>query len=460
MSITSVMEPAAAEDYLAAAEALMRFIDTRKQEGPDQSVYWSLRDAAEGRDIYYDEISMYAGASGIICFLLALYETVGREAYLDEAEAAGGYLIWRLHNQPALRRNFSPYAFSSGWSGAGFALIQLYLATGKERYLDAVEEIVSRIMENAVSADGGQGYFWSDYPGIVGDAGTVLFLLYAAERCGRKEWREFALSAGRILPGSGRDMEAGRYYSGVNPAYFGGGADYVDPNFPMGTAGIGYTMLRLYEAGGDPIFLESVKGIPEYMDFVAVNAREKTDSGVMPQLLPHALPGHPRLFYLGYCHGPAGTCRFYYQLYKTTGDPRYRQKLEQLKAGLLLAGAPEVRSAGYWHNYNMCCGTAGILNLFLGLWADGGSEEDLQLARRCGRVLLGGMTCEEKPEGLSARVYLALDRIAPQKITSPIGFMDGAAGIGAMLLQLYSAETGKFHALRAVDDPFPERLTR
>lgn len=62
-----------AEKYLQTVKEVMNFINTRKNQGKE-GIYWSLEDAAFGRPIYYDEICMYAGASGIICFLLSLYD--------------------------------------------------------------------------------------------------------------------------------------------------------------------------------------------------------------------------------------------------------------------------------------------------------------------------------------------------------------------------------------------------
>ena len=46
----------------------------------------------------------------------------------------------------------------------------------------------------------------------------------------------------------------------------------------------------------------------------------------------------------------------------------------------------------------------------------------------------------------------------PDALTTPIGFLDGAAGIGAMLLQMHGAENGNFKAMRAIDDPFPANM--
>ena len=73
-----------AEKYLDAAKAAMNFINTRKRTD-EEGIYWTLADAAAGKPSYYDEICVYAGASGIICFLLSLYEDTQDAAYLDEA---------------------------------------------------------------------------------------------------------------------------------------------------------------------------------------------------------------------------------------------------------------------------------------------------------------------------------------------------------------------------------------
>ncbi len=437
-----------AEKYLQTAKEVMNFINTRKKQGKE-GIYWSLEDAAFGRPIYYDEICMYAGASGILCFLLSLYDVTKDSAYLDEAKEAAKYINYRWHNDRELKRNFSKYAFSSGWSGAGFAMTQLYNVTKDDFYKELVANIVNQAIKEAVPSEDGTGFYWSSYPGIVGNAGTVLFILYAAKIFENKEWKEFAIKAGRIFLNKGRNMGEGKkVYAGVDPTYFGAGDNYVDPNFPMGTGGIGFALLRLYEESKDEEFLDAVKGVPEYMSSVAVKIK-------YGKLLPHALPDRPNLFYLGYCHGPAGTTRFYYKLKEITKDSKYNESIKTLVSGLEDTGAPEIRTDGYWNTYNMCCGTAGLLNMYLGLWADNGSEKYLEGARRCGKVILDGVEKETVDGKTCAKWKFALDRVSPDNLSTPIGCFDGAAGIGAALIQLYLAEKNQFHTTRFIDDPFP-----
>lgn len=440
-----------AKQYIETAEAAMRFINTRKQTAP-QGIFWKLDDAAAEKPSYYDEICMYAGASGILCFLLALYKVTKKESYLEEAKEAAAYLKHRWENARTLKRNFSFYAYSTGWGGAAFALIRLYDVTNETSYKLLAEQILNQAVKDAeVLPDG--GYTWSSYPGIVGDAGVILVLLDSAEKLGHADWKEFALEAGRAFLNKGRDMGEGkRYYSGVDPSYFHGGSDYIDPNFPMGTAGIGFLLLKLFEASGDEAFYKALKGVPEYMDSIAVKMKAGS-------LLPHALPDRPDLFYLGYCHGPAGTTRFYYALYEKTKDQRFLTAINKLVAGLESTGAPEVRSAGFWNTENICCGTAGILNMYLGLWAAFGKEHDLALAKRCGKVLMEKVEFSKTEQGETMASWrFAEDRVAPERLSTAIGYMDGAAGIGAMLLQLATAQQGGFYASRAVDDPFPAAM--
>ena len=70
-------------DYLEIAKRTMNFINTRKRKGPE-GIFWSLEDAAKGRPIYYDEICMYAGASGILCFLLGLYDVTKDSPWVEQ----------------------------------------------------------------------------------------------------------------------------------------------------------------------------------------------------------------------------------------------------------------------------------------------------------------------------------------------------------------------------------------
>ena len=69
--------------------------------------------------------------------------------------------------------------------------------------------------------------------------------------------------------------------------------------------------------------------------------------------------------------------------------------------------------------------------MYLGLWAAFGDETYLEQAKRCGKVITDGATITDGTEGRKCAWRFALDRVAPDVLSTPIGLFDGAAGIGA-----------------------------
>lgn len=93
--------------------------------------------------------------------------------------------------------------------------------------------------------------------------------------------------------------------------------------------------------------------------------------------------------------------------------------------------------------------------MFLGLWADTGEEKYLNYAKRVGKQLLSESVYDDSA---GACWYHAFDRTDPEHVTAKIGYLDGASGIAAELLQLYQAVTNEFDVLRLPDDPYPRTL--
>lgn len=454
------------EEYLDLAEANVRFINTKIKKAPEGITYViddvpPLGDNKAVKESYYDDITFYAGTAGQVYLNLHLYKLTQKKEYLETAIEGGKYLSWRWHNKRELKRNFSDFAFTTGWAGIAYVFIALYKTTHEESYKIIASDILDTKIKEAQKSPDEIGYFWSSFNGIVGNAGSVLTLFYAAKELNHPEWKDFAIEAGRYFLNKGKKQKVGISYDGVDLNFFSGSKDYVDPNFPMGTAGIGYTLLRLYEESGDKAFLDAVDGIPEYLESVAVKNANSA------KLLAHGLPKNNDLFFLGYCHGPAGTCRFWYKLYKITGDNKYLQEAFNYAEGIIAAGAPEVKSPGYWA-HNFCCGTAGILNTFLGLWAETKDEKWLNYARRCGKVIVGDAIRSDEydphhervpqdPQKLQAK-WIFVHRRNPDVAATKIGLYDGAAGVSLILATLYQAEKNIFDVPRAIDDPFPAKI--
>jgi lantibiotic modifying enzyme len=497
------------DDYIRIAVEAANYIQSKRKETP-HGLVWDVADAWSGKAVWNDEISLYTGSAGIIHFFLQLDQTLqktdssyaesGMGIYKKDSLKAAQYIIWRWDHKRTLSKCFSPWAYTTGWAGAASALLEAASADPDARSrmeeLRVVHEVADAIMADAAlsKGTGTPDRLWSSYPGIVGDGGTILFLLQASDQLNRSDLRDFAIQAGRSYLGRGeKQSEGGVCYRAVDPAFFGYPQDYRDPNFPMGTAGIGFLLLRLYEASGDPSFLKAEEGIPEYLKAVAVQSPDGKAA-----LLPHALPYRKNLFYLSYCHGPAGTARYYYKRYLVRNHSADLAWAEKLAEGVVKAGAPEIHSRGFWYIHCFCCGTAGILNLFLSMYAATKDSKWLSYAKRCGRVLYGsaqrtqqsalsggraeslypgeladGLDTQSVQEAVqesqeearqthlgfvTASWYMAFDRVSPSHVIAPIGYYDGAAGIGSMLLELAGVMNGTFYAPRSIDDPFPGTL--
>jgi len=444
------------EDYLKEAVYAANFINSRRIE-TEHGIYFSMEDTPvhEGEAPYYDEICMYAGSTGVAHYFIQLYKVTGEKKYLEDAQKAAEYIIWRWKNKRELKRNFSKWAFSTGYSGVGHFLLELVEITGNKEYSAVVEEIVEAAIKDAKPSDDGIGFWWSSYPGIVGDAGTILFILEAGKTLKHQEYVDFAVKASEIYLSRVRDYkDGGRYYLGVDPKYFKGDENYIDPNFPMGTGGIGFVLLKMYQETGRKEFLDGVEGLPEFMEKVAL----KSERG--GRLLPHGLPSRPDTYYLGYCHGPVGTARFFYELNKVTGKTEHKDFELNLARGIIDTGAPEYHSNGWWHIHCLCCGTAGFLHLFLSIWATTGDEEFFKYAERTARSLLGWSYHTEGKDGIESTWHQAFAYVNQKETTTKIGMYDGTAGIASCLLEFYTAllekeGKGKFYGVRAIDDPYP-----
>ncbi|GII56662.1 hypothetical protein Pth03_50510 [Planotetraspora thailandica] len=377
--------------------------------------------------------SLYSGAAGIVLFFLELAAATGHEAYLDDALAGARYLAATWREQADL-------TFYHGLSGAVFAMAEAGWATGDEQITTAAREAADQIVRSARQLGGGVG--WTGDPAQRGDGGIVLTLLHAAGILGVPVYEELAVEAGERISSL---AVPGHRFGGDSCA--GLPVDAVTPGFLSGTAGTAFLLARLYGVTGDERFLAGARRGADFVRTVSV----VTDKCAM---IPHHVPQGRSLHYLGFCSGSAGVARMFYELYRVTGDPGDLDWVERLAHGIVQSGVPQRHTSGYWNVACQCCGTAGLIELFVGLWAATGRESHLRFARTLGDDLMGRATSHDQA---GYRWYQAYRRLRPGDVTADTGYMVGAAGIGSALLHLDAADLSATprRLILLPDNPFP-----
>jgi hypothetical protein len=347
------------------------------------------------------------------------------------------------------------------------ALAEAGWVFGDGRFEAAAVAAADRIVRSARPLDGGPG--WSRDPAQSGDGGVVLGLLHASSMLGIPAYLDLAVEAGariarlavpghRFGPSDDGCPPASsfeRIWSGDSadlpgkPGDAAGGradlpVDAVTPGFLSGTAGTAFLLARLYGITGDPLFLDAARRGAGFVRMVSVVAGRCA-------AVPHHVPQGRGLHYLGFCSGSAGVARLFYELYRVTGEADDLAWCERLAHGIVESGVPHRRTPGFWNVSCQCCGTAGLVELFVGLWAATGRKSYLDFASVLAEHLIGRAVDHD---GRGLRWYR---RLRPGEVSADTGYMVGAAGIGAALLHLDAAQQGD-QARRVIllpDNPFP-----
>ena len=166
-------------------------------------------------------------------------------------------------------------------------------------------------------------------------------------------------------------------------------------------------------------------------------------------MIYHSAPGNEKIFYLSWCHGPAGTARLYRALGATTGNPQWEQRVNELALGIQSMKVPE-RSPGFWNNISQCCGNCGVSEFFLGLYRRSKEKRHLEYAEEIGHDTLERATTE----GDGFKWIQAEHRVRPDLLVAQTGLMQGAAGVGLAMLHLDGAKEERKPFVKLPDDPF------
>jgi lantibiotic modifying enzyme len=373
--------------------------------------------------------TLYSGVPGVVLFFLEAHRSTGDDSYLKEAQRGADHLLAELPHE----KETGLYV---GLAGIGFALEETYKVTRADKYRDGARHCLQGLKDRARKV--GRGVEWGDVTDVIsGNAGTGLFLLYAARELGDESARELAVQAGRRL------IELGRPAAGGLKWAMDSKFPRLMPNFSHGTAGVAYFLTSLYGETRDKEFLDAARAGAKYLQATA-----KTDGDVC--LICHHEPEGENLFYLGWCHGPVGTARLFWRLHQVTGDKEWLEWVKKCARGITQAGIPEKRTPGFWNNVSQCCGSAGVAEFFLDLHRVTGDPSYLAFSRHVADDLLGKATRDDK--GL--RWVQAEHRIKPDLLVAQTGYMQGAAGIGVCLLHLDAWARGQKDRIKFPDNPF------
>jgi lantibiotic modifying enzyme len=427
--------------YLEAALRASRWLE-RSAQRRGSEILWSA-DPDRPAEVGYD---LYNGTTGVLPFWVELHAATGEPRALEFVQGSADHLVRALGTMD--RANAGLY---TGLSGVGFALGLAWRATRDEahrqgalRALELVRDAAHDPTTPAPNADVTRSAArWADSTDIIsGSAGTGLYLLWAHRLFGDARDLRLAREAGHDLVANAQTLADGRFRWRINATM---PREY--PNFSHGTAGVAYFLARLHEATREPVFLGAAIGGARYLQDIA------TTTAHDGRMVHHSTPGNEQLFYLSWCHGPAGTARLFHALARLTDDATYARYAEQLATATLEQRVPE-RSPGFWNNVSMCCGNCGVSEYFVArhglVQGTAARAEALAFAERVAQDTLARAT----PEGDALKWVQAENRTSPQAVVAQTGLMQGAAGVGLAMLHLDGAIAGRRRAVVLPDDPF------
>lgn len=389
--------------------------------------------------------SIRRGSAGILLFLLEMYSATGDPAYLDDAVSGARYLAatWQqmLHDSsvaPGTR-----LSFYDGLAGAGFALTQTWSYSKEEPLRQAADAITSYLSEAAVRDS--DGVSWSETSSIAGDSSVILYLLNAAQALQDPGYRKVAAQGADRLVALQTDGSADHSWSELPSRPVHSTERAYIPNFEYGTAGIAYTLARVYEDTEQADYLQAAREGAFRIERVACRQKD----GV---LTPYCVPDTMSNFQIGFSQGAAGTARLFYQLHKVTSDNAYFLMSEKLADGILGALKRPLTTLALEENA-LCqhSGKAGVMEFLLGMGKVTGDTRYTQAVNRIGRETIEEMDFH----GHRSRWFDNYSHVPAPQDTWETGYSFGAAGIGSALLHSAMVEHTAWQPIVWPDNPFP-----
>src|SRR5579875_1289628 len=375
--------------------------------------------------------TLYAGTPGPILFFLEAYRYTGNRAFLQQGLLGADALLASISKRDEA-------GLYTGLAGSGFTLGEAYLITHDPRFRVGALECIRWLKENAQKSP--DGIKWNDITDIIaGSSGTGLFLLWAAKTLHAAGAEELAAQAGDHLIAIGQREPHDQLKWMMDSTY-----PREMPNFSHGTAGVAYFLATLYQTTGRKKYLDAALAGANYLLSIGdINNR-------------YCMIYHDNqiksLYYLGWCHGPAGTARLFYRLYQVTKNPKWLTLVNKSAEAIVANGGPEkVVIPGVWHNVSVCCGVTAEAQFFYDVYLLTHRRKWLKEATEASERLL---SLSDNKAGRYRWVQVET-RVKPDIAIAQTGYMQGASGIGMWLLHFSAALSGEHRpVITFPDNPF------
>jgi hypothetical protein len=432
-------------DLLTALAEVQTWIDSAEERLDDGSSRWHAWPDQPDFQPIYGPISLNTGAAGIAWYSMAAFDALGSTAHMDRARRAGTYVAraWRDHIEDEhLGLPGLGLAHYGGLAGTGSVMIEL--ASREPEFRETAVAMFDEILARR-GLIGGRAAGWTGFNGLLGDAGIVINLVNAARRLGDPRYLDAAVAAGDMILAEERPGGDGSSsWPGMPGSAFGIPGDLELDGFELGTIGTAFAFASLAVATGDERFRSATA---RAADHIIATSTAVGDAAVFARI------GGTMSF--GYCTGSSGVIRSLLGIYRATGDEVHREWAYRFGRGILRSGVPGRQTPGNQDVYHQCCGSAAVLESFIGLWLESGDPLWLEAAKAQGDDLLIRSIKDAK----GRRWYSETHVLPTGHLKAEVGHQVGASGIALSLLRVHQAieadAGGKpFSTIRLADDPF------
>ena len=412
--------------WLAAALKAERWLTASAIQGPN-GISWPA-DPTNPKSVSPD---LYNGMAGVVLFYLELHNATKDPNALNMARGGANYLVSSLPDEPGN----AAMGLYTGIAGTAIVLSYAHRVTGDEQYQKALDRALQLLQKGARSS--GPGVEWNDSTDIISGSSGIGLALLSLSKQKSINAQQLAAQAGDRLIERSQVAGDGRMWL-ISPQM---PRNY--PNFSHGTAGVSSFLAHLSRTTRFKGHIDAALAGERYLQSITT----MTPNG--GRMIYHSTPGNDQLYYLSWCHGPAGTARLYRALGAVTRDPKWDARVRQLALGIQHMKVPE-RSPGFWNNISQCCGNCGVSEFFIAMYRSSGDARHLDYAEEIGHDTLARAT----PEGDGLKWIQAEHRVRPELLIAQTGLMQGAAGVGLAMLHLDGIRERRNRLVVLPDDPF------